>query len=171
LFVVFEIVLSRARTILQDWNSAVDPSSITKLLETKKIIVSEPYMLYDKKNPEKNAENEYWCTGYYKNYIPPGENCKEPMSFWYIPLFDEEGTIEIARDKRYPDEYEMKGMLAVEFRWRSFFVDILPPGSNGIILVTSNPCGPDDFSYQIYGPDIKFLGAGDFHDKKYDKVT
>jgi hypothetical protein len=49
-------------------------------------------------------------------------------------------------------EDELLGVLTITGFWRDFVTDILPPGSNGIIVVFQNDCG-QQFSYQIWGPD------------------
>jgi hypothetical protein len=47
--------------------------------------------------------------------------------------------------------------------------NILPEGSDGIVLVVDNACTPS-FTYQINGPRVQFLGGGDLHDKSYDDL-
>jgi hypothetical protein len=49
----------------------------------------------------------------------------------------------------------------------SCHLDILPRGSNGIIVVFENICN-QTFSYQMIGLDVSYLGPIDAHDSKYD---
>jgi hypothetical protein len=46
---------------------------------------------------------------------------------------------------------------------------LLPPGSDGIIVVFENECCPT-FSYQVNGPNVQYLGRGDFHDPQYESM-
>ena len=50
--------------------------------------------------------------------------------------------------------------------WRNYFLDLLPDGIEGIVLVMSNTCN-QTWSYEINGPDVEYLGVGDFHQEKY----
>ena len=45
--------------------------------------------------------------------------------------------------------------------------DILPVGSDGIVLVVENECSPS-FTYEINGPEVRYLGGGDHHDSSFD---
>jgi Adenylate and Guanylate cyclase catalytic domain len=47
--------------------------------------------------------------------------------------------------------------------------NILPPGSDGIHIVFRNPCSAS-FTYQINGPNVKYMGIGDRHQHKYDNM-
>jgi len=49
--------------------------------------------------------------------------------------------------------------LTATFYWRDIIKDVLPPGSNGVILVVSNPCNPS-FTYKLNGPQDDYLGRG-----------
>jgi hypothetical protein len=54
------------------------------------------------------------------------------------------------------------------FYWRDLIKDILPQGSNGLVVVFENACASNAFSYQMNGPDVVYLGPIDAHDSKYD---
>jgi hypothetical protein len=45
----------------------------------------------------------------------------------------------------------------------------LANGENGLICVITDPCG-EDFTYRIDGPNATFLGVGDLHDPKWNKL-
>lgn len=47
--------------------------------------------------------------------------------------------------------------------------NILPNGSDGIVVVIDNPCNPS-FTYEINGPTTRYIGKGDLHDGKYDRM-
>jgi hypothetical protein len=62
-------------------------------------------------------------------------------------------------------------MIAIEFYRHNFFSDILPNGSEGIVLVVENSCDEDGFTYQIHGSLSTYLGVGDYHDPKYNTMS
>jgi hypothetical protein len=51
-----------------------------------------------------------------------------------------------------------------------YFRNVLPPGSNGTVLVVENPC-TDRLTFQINGPSVKYMGVGDHPDQKYDHLS
>merc|ERR1740117_2032710 len=62
------------------------------------------------------------------------------------------------------------GIFSISIYWRDTIRNILPSGTHGLIAVFTNPCNPT-FTYQINGPDVVFLGAGDHHNSKYDGMV
>jgi hypothetical protein len=60
-------------------------------------------------------------------------------------------------------------ILTISFFWRRFIENILPPGSYGIVAVIENTCG-QSFTYQINGPDVVYMGPGDFHDDAFNDL-
>lgn len=61
------------------------------------------------------------------------------------------------------------GLLAATTYWRVMIRNILPQGSNGIHVVFKASCSPA-FTYQLHGPDVKYLGVGDHHERKHNKL-
>ena len=61
----------------------------------------------------------------------------------------------------------MVAFVTMVLQWDKFFYNVLPEGSNGVIVVLSGSCG-EDFSYQLNGRQPEFLGYGDKHDPTYD---
>jgi Adenylate and Guanylate cyclase catalytic domain len=83
---------------------------------------------------------------------------------------DEVDYVRVASAEGYnPAEHRVVGILAGAVYWRGFIRDILAEGSNGIQIVFTNPCN-EPFTYQINGPNTKYVGVGDFHDDKYDDL-
>jgi hypothetical protein len=68
-----------------------------------------------------------------------------------------------------PKDIEMVGFVGISIFWRDLVTGLLPPGSDGILIVIENICNPT-FSFQVNGPDVEYLGRGDFHDPKYDSM-
>lgn len=153
-----------------DWYSTPHASSLTKMMTHRKAVLSEPFMLPRSDSPEATAILEPWCE-YFKDYISPGEECMEPMSTWFYPIIDNVEQIKISEIELLESSNDVKGMISVEFYWRSWFKDILPDGSKGIVLVTENSCTAEKFTYQIDGPIATYLGVGDLHDTKYNGIS
>ena len=66
-------------------------------------------------------------------------------------------------------ESPVKATILASFYWRELMKNILPDNSKGMILVTENSCLKDTpFTYQIDGPNVKYIGVGDYHQSKYN---
>jgi hypothetical protein len=63
----------------------------------------------------------------------------------------------------------MVGFFSISIFWRDLLTDLLPPGSNGIVVVFENECNPT-FSFEVNGPNVEYL-ARDFHDRSYDRCA
>ena len=61
------------------------------------------------------------------------------------------------------------GVVSLTFFWKDLLEDVLPVGSNGIVVVVSNTCG-QSFTFQLSGPDVTLLGKQDLHDTRYDSM-
>ncbi|CAB9507281.1 Guanylate cyclase [Seminavis robusta] len=51
--------------------------------------------------------------------------------------------------------------------WKSYIQNILPEGTNGVVVVFSSLCG-GTFSYRLDGNKGIYLGGGDLHDPQYN---
>jgi hypothetical protein len=150
-----------------DWYAIQYPEAMTRVMTKRKATISQPLMIPHEDNPLAIAEAMLWCE-YYKTFIPAGVECMEPLSNWFYPILDIVDRIELSNEASLPDDLEVKSMIAVEFYWRHYFEDILPEGSNGIIVVVGNSCIDDSFTYQLDGPKAIYLGVGDRHDQSYN---
>ena len=150
--------------------TAVDISSVSSLFETHRVILSEPYMIAEPGDLAQIAETEAEAE-WVKNYIPPGEEPIEPISDIYYPILEEAlDSANLFEDSSYvPNNETFKGIFSMSIYWRDLMKEILPPGSDGIVVVFENECAPS-FSYQINGPNVVFMGAGDLHDSEYDNL-
>lgn len=182
-----------------DTLGVVDPEAHLHVLEYHKVVVKEPYMVateYDNRrgplletngslyrthpkrrllltidrNEAEQFEQEDLWVGWYKNFIPPTEEPKEPISDLLYPIIDNMADQVRARsDPGYNvANHKVVGLLAGSIYWRSWMRNILPDDSNGIRVVISNPCS-NAFTYKIQGPSVVYLGVGDHHEEKYDK--
>ena len=100
------------------------------------------------------------------------EQEEEPLSFLLEPIFD---TLE--NHKRFFDgatrkgkERKLVGLLSITINWRTFFDEMLPRGSNNVLVVLSNKCG-QTFSIVLNGgKEAYYLGEGDLHDPNHKRI-
>jgi class 3 adenylate cyclase len=59
-------------------------------------------------------------------------------------------------------------VLTAIMPWHDYFLNVLPVGSDGIVVVVNNDF--QAFTYEIDGPEVHFLGPSDLHDPKYDHL-
>lgn len=58
----------------------------------------------------------------------------------------------IKDEQKYdPKSNKIGGIVTAAIYWRDLIKDILPDGSNGIVIVFDNPCNPS-FTYQVRIP-------------------
>lgn len=93
----------------------------------------------------------------------------EPISRIIYPLFRHmaDSMRSLGNEPESNKASDIVGLLETHIYWRDWIRDILPGGSNGIVLVFESQCN-STFSYELHGPKPVFLGMGDFHDPKYD---
>ena len=63
---------------------------------------------------------------------------------------------------------ELKGLMTAQIPWHNYFTNLIPEGIDGIYLVVRNTLD-QEFTYLINGPDVVFLGTGNFHEPKFDQ--
>lgn len=92
------------------------------------------------------------------------------MSDLYYPIVlgINEG-LEVGGEGYDPTNHTIVGVISTTFYWREMIRDVLPPGTNGVVVVFDSPCN-DPFTYEIMGPTVKYLGLGDMRDPKYDHL-
>jgi hypothetical protein len=80
-----------------------------------------------------------------------------PASFMLAPIYD-----------RLEPGAALVGALAAEMPWDAYFSNLIPEGIDGIVLVVRNTCG-QQVTFEINGPEVTYLGIGDWHDPRYDE--
>jgi Adenylate and Guanylate cyclase catalytic domain len=86
----------------------------------------------------------------------------------FYPIIDKIDQLYVAgADDYQPAKHRIVGALASSIYWRILLRDTLPPNSDGIQVVFNNSC-TKPFTYQVNGPDVKYVGVGDHHDKQYN---
>jgi hypothetical protein len=160
-----------------DWLSDENlPIATLKVIDERKIIVTEPYMLFNMSNPD-DIELRDILVGWFENFINPNDIPDEPMSDMMFPIMniidhidDEKGlwgenqqmnnnnmtalssneapttNSSIMTSRTTP--IEVVGAIRTPFYWRDTIRHILPDGNDGIIVVFHNPC-TQSFTYQI----------------------
>jgi hypothetical protein len=82
-----------------------------------------------------------------------------PESLLLQPIFEDFG-----------EDAKIVAHFAAVLEWDLYFKNILHTGADGIILVVKDTCN-EEFSFEINGPEVTFLGDGDFHDNRYDHMV
>ena len=142
------------------------------LLEKHLAEIGAPYLIAfenDTERQESNADEAEWV----KNYIDPDENPLEPVSDFFYPLLDNAlDVLNVFTDGNYtaPNNQTFHGFLSMSIFWRDMIRNILPSGSEGVVIVFDNPCSPS-FTYQINGPAVVYLGDNDQHDTQFDNMV
>ncbi|GKY95745.1 hypothetical protein MPSEU_000535300 [Mayamaea pseudoterrestris] len=91
---------------------------------------------------------------HFTDHVEAADN--SPSSFLINPIYDD----------FYPGS-ETVAFLFANVQWREFFLNILPPEVEGILVDIRGTCG-DSFSFLLNGPTATYLGAGSYHDKRYE---
>ena len=73
-------------------------------------------------------------------------------------------------DALLDDSKVLVGFINVRIPWNVYFINLLPTNACGIILVLSNSCQNQRYTFEINGHDVKYIGIGDLHDSKYDEL-
>ena len=142
---------------------------IMELIDRKEAFIGAPFMIEKPDDPIVTEINGLWCE-FYQDFIRKSENCLEPMSSWSYPVLDKVDYIDVKTNPSYPEDYEMKAFLMTDIYWRQLIRDILPPNSGGVVIVFEHEFSKEQFTYQVDGPNARFLGGGDKHDPKYDQM-
>jgi hypothetical protein len=157
----------------KDWYSQINVRAMTRMLTERHVTMSEPTLVPNPDNADEVAEAEEFCD-FYRSYIPPGSNCMEPMATIYYPILSDDKIdteIEIYKSPGYPEAYDVKAVIALDFYWKAHLQDLLPASATGIIVVFENESSNATFTYRIEGPATIYLGVGDHHDLTYDSLA
>lgn len=110
-----------------------------------------------------------WAT----NYIGPDEEPNEPFSTVYYPITDCAADFvsmtTITDSESAEEDCNLVGVVAMAFYWRNLLKDSLTEGNNGMVAVIDSTCN-QSFSYEINGPDVRYLGPKDMHNPDFDHL-
>ena len=80
----------------------------------------------------------------------------DPLCMTFFPVFD-----------NFIGAKVLVGFIAANMYWSDFLVNLLPPGTDSVIVVIDDNCG-EAFTASVEG-DVGFiLGQGDLHDARFD---
>eukprot|EP00934_Nitzschia_sp_Nitz4_P001249 Nitzschia sp. Nitz4//scaffold18_size181773//118721//129387//NITZ4_001930-RA/size181773-snap-gene-0.281-mRNA-1//-1//CDS//3329540056//1249//frame0 len=82
-----------------------------------------------------------------------------PRSFITVPIY--------GKVTKNPSIEDIVATVSSSLPWHNYFLDLLPDGIGGVVLVVSNTCN-QTFSYMINGGEVSYFGIGDFHDGQYN---
>ena len=116
---------------------------------SKKVVIGKTDNLPpDGSNEDYNEKTVQWIKG----FIGEDEDPTEPIRVFYYPIL-QSAAEDVLNDK---NEDKVLGVLALTGFWREFVRDILPPGSNGIVVVFGNDCD-QEFTFKIRGPNSEYV--------------
>ena len=81
-----------------------------------------------------------------------------PLAYYYIPIYDQFEASTSAK---------LVGVLQAFIYWQTYFEDLLPELTNGIVVVLENTCN-QNYTFGLSGSSAQFIGDGDLHDTTYD---
>ena len=105
---------------------------------------------------------------YFASYLSPEDEAFEPLFEINYPIVKDLSINAVLELDNITTA--SVGIISIPIYWRSFFRNILPEGSTGIVIVVHNKCNRP-FTYQINGNAAVYLGVGDNHDTKYDDLV
>mmetsp|Transcript_21372 Transcript_21372/g.50809 ORF Transcript_21372/g.50809 Transcript_21372/m.50809 type:complete len:1202 (-) Transcript_21372:132-3737(-) len=82
----------------------------------------------------------------------------DPMSSVYIPVVDS-----------FDDDRKTVGILVAVINWATYFEDTLPSNAKPVVVVLENSCD-GQYSYEVSGEGVKYLGPGNQADPKFDEM-
>ena len=128
-------------------------AGLQAMLDTKEAVIGKVTDLSES-NDVFDAFQSHWQeeAGVYGN---------DPVSKLYFPVFNQL--------QKSPDQVISGALMAVIF-WESFFLDILPPSSPPIDVVLQNTCG-QEYTYEVIGQDVMYLGPGSLHSEQYNDIA
>jgi hypothetical protein len=80
----------------------------------------------------------------------------DPMSSVYIPVVDS-----------FEDDRKTVAVLLAVMNWVTYFENTLPTNSKPVAVVLENTCD-EQFTYEISGEGVKYLGPGNLANPKYE---
>jgi len=109
-----------------------------------------------------NAKKKSCITDAFQNDFHVHSNTKDedqisPASVFYAPVYS---TFE---------ETNIVALIGIDFKWTDNLSGALPEGVRGIILVIESVHTGESFTFELDGTNGRFIGAGDLHDRSYDK--
>jgi class 3 adenylate cyclase len=147
------------------WEIPDVAAALVNMFETQRVVVSGAGNIIEDPNDPWQVAMAEAGRNWARAYISPDDDPAEPISVITYPVIDSLESVRINID----EEQSIVAVLTFAIFWRELLRDILPLGSDGVLVVFENPCGAD-FTYQLDGPSTTYLGVGDLHDPKYNHL-
>ncbi|CAJ1963470.1 unnamed protein product [Cylindrotheca closterium] len=84
-------------------------------------------------------------------------------NIWY-PMYEQVGQTKVGFER---SDYTEVAILSLTVKWSSFFLEHIPPATNGLIVVMRNACD-QVFTFDLTGEEVTYLGPEDFHEEEYE---
>ena len=138
--------------------------SLNAVLESEVTLVGRSFDFSDPTNEEKATAGR---RDVFKIFLQNWEQSQsvnkfqdDPIADLHVPVYD---------DFHYEENRKLVGLLTCVVYWRTYFVNILPENTSGIKVVLANSCD-QEYTYQINGIDVVYVGPGDQHNTDYDHM-
>jgi Adenylate and Guanylate cyclase catalytic domain len=142
------------------------------VMQEHKPLISAPYLLADISRPEQYQQDQdeaLWIS----SYVPQldFEEVMRPMFDFQFPILaDAYNKIQWMDGTYSTEDHKVVALLSISIYWSYMISDILPQGSSGVLVVFESAC-TQTFTYEVNGPHVVYLGAGEYHDSKYDHMA
>jgi class 3 adenylate cyclase len=83
---------------------------------------------------------------------------KQPRSYILTPVFGS-----------FQDDATVVGFVIAVLPWKTFFSDIFPEGTDGLVVDVKDSCG-SRFTYSMFGPRAEYFGQGALPDPKFEYI-
>jgi class 3 adenylate cyclase len=100
--------------------------------------------------------NAWLSLGQYRHTL--AEYTEDPVTAIAYPVFD-----------KFTPDRKIVAVLGTALYWRFMFADVLPPSGTGFTVVVENSFGQAE-TYRIDGSTVTYVGIGDLHETKYDRM-
>ena len=117
-------------------SGSANGTAMDVVMKTRQPVIGEPYFLDDPSDPEVheyNLDEARWLSQYLPNKSL--EEIMQPMSDISYPVIAAANErIEWMDDGFIPDDHRVEAFFSVSIFWKDTLANILPEGSNGIIV-------------------------------------
>jgi hypothetical protein len=147
-----------------NWDAMSFPSLANAwpfLVDEQRVVMSDVTNLPDLADPESIRQAE-GNNRYIKDFIGEDEDESEPFGDLYYPILDTAADSVTIPDESGASSSRVVGIFATTFFWRDLLKDILPPGSDGAVVVVGNDC-TQAFTYKINGAHVSQTAEGQYH--------
>jgi hypothetical protein len=142
------------------------------IMNLHKPVMTSPYLLADTSNAEQ-YQQDLVDANWLSSYVPQldFEEVLRPIFDFRFPILaDAHDKVQVMDEAYSTKDHKVVALLAISIYWSYMIKDILPQGSNGILVVFDSSC-TQKFTYEVNGPDVHYLGTGEHNDPNYDHMS